>query len=135
MTHAWVRCDDLDIAAAFGTIGVPMKTTVQVRADSGQEFVTVFLRPESVTRPDMPKTAQLMVMLKSGDLQKNDPEHPLLYALEGIKNRHALGQSVKTTERVILITRKGTQRTAYVKESASSKQLAIADRFLAGHTP
>ncbi len=134
MTHSWIRCDDLDIAAAFGTIGVPMKTTVQVRADSGKEFVTVFLRPESVTRPDL-KTAQLMRLLQSGELQKADPENPLLYALEGIKNRHALGQSVKTTERVILITRKGTQRTAYVKESAGTKQLAIADRFLAGHTP
>lgn len=134
MTHSWIRCDDLDIAAAFGTIGVPMKTTVQVRADSLQEYVTVFLRPESVTRPDL-KTAYLMRLLKSGELQKQDPEHPLLYALEGIKNRHALGQNVKTTERVILITRKGTQRTAYVKESAGTKQLAIADRFLAGHTP
>ena len=76
-----------------------------------------------------------MRMLKDGSLQKADPEHPLLYALEGIKNRHALGYSIKTTERVILITRKGTQRTAYVKESSSPKQLDIADRFLNGGTP
>ncbi len=134
MDQAWVRCDDLDIAAAFGTLGVPMSTKVQVRADTNKEYVSVFLRAESVINPAL-KTAQLMRMLKDGSLQKADPEHPLLYALEGIKNRHALGQSVKTTERVILITRKGTQRTAYVKESAGNRQLEIADRFLNGGTP
>jgi hypothetical protein len=111
-----------------------MSTKAQVRADNGKEYVSVFLRPESVIRPEI-KTAQLMRMLKDGSLMKADPEHPLLYALEGIKNRHALGQSIKTTERVILITRKGTQRTAYVKESSSQKQLDIADRFLNGGTP
>lgn len=130
-----MRCDDLDLAAAFGTIGVPMKTSVQVRADNGKEYVTVFLRPESVTQPNI-KTAHLMRLISTGELLKADPEHPLLYALQGIRNRNALGQSINGgTERVVLITRKGTQRTAYVKESASSKQLAIADRFLAGHTP
>lgn len=134
MTEQWIRCDDIDIAAAFGTLGVPMKTTVQVRADNGREYVTVFLRPESVTQPNI-KTGALMKLLRAGELQKVDPEHPLLYALEGIKNRHAIGDSIKTTERVILITRKGTRRTAYVKESATSKALSTADRFLNGGTP
>jgi len=134
MTEQWIRCDDIDIAAAFGTLGVPMKTTVQVRADNNKEYVTVFLRPESVTQPHI-KTGQLMKMLRDGELQKVDPEHPLLYALEGIKNRHAIGNSIKTTERVILITRKGTLRTAYVKESATPKALSTADRFLNGGTP
>jgi hypothetical protein len=68
MSNAWVRCDDLDIAAAFGTLGVPMSTKVQVRADNGKEYVSVFLRPESVIRPEI-KTAQLMRMLKDGSLQ------------------------------------------------------------------
>lgn len=134
MSQAWVRCDDLDLAAAFGTLGVPMKPNVQVRADNGKEYVTVFLRPESVTNPNI-KTGHLMKLLKSGELQKHDPEHPLLYALEGIKNRRAIGDSVRTTERVILITRKGTRRTAYVKETAGNKQLGIIDRFLNGGTP
>jgi hypothetical protein len=111
-----------------------MSTKVQVRADDGKEYVSVWLRPESLIRPDI-KTAHLMKLLKSGELQKVDPEHPLLYALEGIKNRHQLGQSIKAAERVILITRKGTMRTAYVKESASNHQLGIADRFLNGGTP
>lgn len=134
MNKAWVRCDDLDVAAAFGTIGVPMKTTVQVRADDGKEYVTVFLATQSVHSADL-KTAQLMRMIKDGTLKQADPEHPLLYALEGIKNRHALGSIIKTTERVILITRKGTKRCAYVKESAGSKQLETVDRFLNGATP
>ena len=134
MMQAWVRCDDVDIAAAFGTLGVPMKTTVQVRADNGKEYVTVFLRPESVTNPNI-KTGHLMKLLKSGELQKHDPEHPLLYALEGIKNRHALGESIRSTERVVLITRKGTKRCAYLKETANKSQLELADRFLGGYTP
>lgn len=134
MTNHWVRCDDVDIAAAFGTLGVPMKTTVQVRADNGREYVTVYLATESAVNPDI-KTAQLMAMLKDGTLQKADPEHPLLYALEGIKNRHAIGDSIKSTERVVLITRKGTKRCAYLKESANKSQLELADKFLGGHTP
>lgn len=134
MTNQWVRCDDVDIAAAFGTLGVPMKTTVQVRADNGREYVTVYLATESAVNPDM-KTAQLMAMLKDGTLQKADPEHPLLYALEGIKNRHAIGDSIKSTERVVLITRKGTKRCAYLKESANKSQLELADKFLGGYTP
>lgn len=134
MTNHWVRCDDVDIAAAFGTLGVPMKTTVQVRADNGREYVTVYLATESAVNPDM-KTAQLMAMLKDGTLQKADPEHPLLYALEGIKNRHAIGDSIKSTERVVLITRKGTKRCAYLKESANKSQLELADKFLGEYTP
>jgi hypothetical protein len=130
----WVRCDDVDVAAAFGTLGVPMKTTVQVRADNGREYVTVYLATQSAVNPEL-KTAQLMAMLKDGSLQKADPEHPLLYALEGIKNRHAIGDSIKATERVILITRKGTKRCAYVKERAGPDTLGDADRFLGGWTP
>ena len=134
MTNHWVRCDDVDIAAAFGTLGVPMKTTVQVRADNGRDYVTVYLATESAVNPDL-KTAQLMAMLRDGTLQKADPEHPLLYALEGIKNRHAIGDSIKATERVVLITRKGTKRCAYLKESASKSQIELADKFLGGYTP
>ena len=133
-SNQWVRCDDADVAAAFGTLGVPLKTSVQVRADNGKEYVTVFLGAASLVRPEI-KTAQLMRMLKDGTLVKADPEHPLLYALEGIKNLHALRDSIRTRERVVLITRKGTRRCAYVKESASSRQLNIADKFLKGATP
>lgn len=129
-----MRCDDVDVAAAFGTLGVPMKTTVQVRADNGREYVTVYLASESAINPAI-KTAELMRMVKDGTLQTADPEHPLLYALEGIKNRHAIGDSIKSTERVILITRKGTKRCAYIKETADKKQLELADRFLGGYTP
>ena len=113
---------------------MPLKTSVQVRADNGKEYVTVFLGTASLVRPEI-KTAQLMRMLKDGTLVKADPEHPLLYALEGIKNLHALKDSIRTKERVVLITRKGTRRCAYVKESASSRQLNIADKFLKGATP
>jgi len=134
MTSSWVRCDDLDIACAFGTLGVPMSTKVQVRSDNGIEYVTVFLGVASLVRPEI-KTAELMRLVKSGELQKADPEHPLLYALEGIKNRAAIGTHIKTTERVILMKRKGTQRCAYVKESAGDKQLAQADRFMKGYDP
>lgn len=135
MTEAWIKCDDLDVAAALGTLGVPMRRTIQVRSDSGREFVTVFLALKSHTNPALPDTKQLLKMLKDGSLAKNDPEHPLLYALEGIKNRHALGDTVRTGERTVMVVRKGTLRTAYIKESASSKTLSNAERFLRGATP
>ncbi len=135
MTTSWVRCDDLDVAAAFGTLGVPMSLKIQVRADNGREYVTAFLRPDSVTRPEL-KTAQLMKLLRSGELKKADPEHPLLYAIEGVKNRHAIADYCRNPDkRVILITRKGTKRTAYISEDSPKSTLGTVDRFLAGGEP
>ena len=134
MSDAWIPCEDIDIASAFGTLGVVMKSVVQIRAADGKEQATCCLTPTSVTRPGL-KTGELLKLLKSGQLEKADPEHDLLYALQGIKNFHAYRAHLRTTDPIILITRKGTRRTAYVKSSAGDKQLAIADRFLAGHTP
>ena len=57
--HTWIPCNDLDLAAAFGTIGVPMKPDVQVRADTGKEYVTMFLATESATNP-VYRTGELM---------------------------------------------------------------------------
>ncbi len=134
-TESWIRCDDLDVAAAFGTIGVPMRRSVQVRSDNGREYITCWLASRSATMPNLPQTSVLMKVLKNGELLKTDPEHPLLYALGAIKNRHLIGETTHTGERTILVSRKGTMRTAYIKESASSKTLAQAERFLRGATP
>ena len=127
--HTWIPCNDLDLAAAFGTIGVPMKPDVQVRADTGKEYVTVFLATESATNPEF-RTGQLMKLLKSGELEKADPEHPLLYAVTAIKNRHAVTRAVQAAERMILISIKGSKRTAYVRENITGEGLAMAERFL-----
>ena len=127
--HTWIPCNDLDLAAAFGTIGVPMKPDVQVRADTGKEYVTVFLATESATNPEF-RTGQLMKLLKSGELEKADPEHPLLYAVTAIKNRHAVTRAIQAAERMILISIKGSKRTAYVRENITGEGLAMAERFL-----
>jgi hypothetical protein len=134
MTHSWIPCTDLDLAAAFGTLGVPMRPEVQVRADSGKEYVTVFLSTESATNPEI-KTGALMKLLKSGDLEKQDPEHPLLYAITAIKNRHAVTRSIKETQRMILISIKGSKRTAFVRENITGEGLAMAERFLHSGRP
>lgn len=127
--HTWIPCNDLDLAAAFGTIGVPMKPDVQVRADTGKEYVTVFLATESATNPAY-RTGELMKLLKSGELEKADPEHPLLYAVTAIKNRHAVTRAIQAAERMILISIKGSKRTAYVRENITGEGLAMAERFL-----
>lgn len=134
MDNKWVLCEDRALAAAFGTLGVVMKTKVQVRAENGKEYITVYLDTVSQVNPAI-KTAELMRMVKDGSLQKVDPEHPLLYALEGIKSYLALGHHINNAERVILVTRKGTNRCAYIRESASKKQIESADRFLRGGNP
>lgn len=126
---SWVPCNDLDLAAALGTLGVPMRPDVQVRADNGKEFITIFLATESATNPQI-KTGQLIQMLRSGALEKQDPEHPLLYALTAIKNRHAVSKAVNDVERLVLISIKGSKRTAYVRENITGDGLAIAERFL-----
>ena len=132
--HTWIPCNDLDLAAAFGTIGVPMKPDVQVRADTGKEYVTVFLATERATNPEF-RTGQLMRLLKSGELEKVDPEHPLLYAVTAIKNRHAVTRAIQAAERMILISIKGSKRTAYVRENITGEGLAMAERFLHSGRP
>ena len=127
--HTWIPCNDLDLAAAFGTIGVPMKPDVQVRADTGKEYITVFLATESATNPAY-RTGELMKLLKSGELEKVDSEHPLLYAVTAIKNRHAVTRAIQAAERMILISIKGSKRTAYVRENITGEGLAMAERFL-----
>jgi hypothetical protein len=126
---SWIPCNDLDLAAALGTLGVPMRPDVQVRSDSGKEFVTFFLATESLVNPEL-KTSRLIQMLRSGELEKQDPEHPLLYALTAIKSRHAITKTVRDAERLILINIKGSKRTAYVRENITGDGLAMAERFL-----
>jgi predicted DNA-binding protein len=52
-----------------------------------------------------------------------------------IKNRHAAKRALDSAERQVLITRKGTTRTAYVRESITNKGMEMADRFLATGRP
>lgn len=129
MSDSWIICTDLDLAAAFGTIGVPMRPDVQFVAESGKEHVFMYLATESVTNPAF-KTGVLMKMLKDKSLEKQDPEHPLLYALTAVKNRHAITKAIKDAERLILISAKGSKRTAYVRENITGEGLAMAEKFL-----
>ena len=111
-----------------------MKPDIQVRSDNGKEFVTVYLATQSAINPAI-QTGRLLKMLKNGELEKADPEHPLLFALQGIKNRHALVTSIKEGVRTIIIKRKGSQRTALVRENITSGGMAMAERFLNGGKP
>jgi hypothetical protein len=77
----------------------------------------------------------LMKALMSGELQKLDPHHELLGYLMAIKNRPAAKRALDSAERQVLITRKGTTRTAYVRESITNKGMEMADRFLATGRP
>ena len=132
--ESWITCNDIDVASAFMTMGVVMRPVVQVRADNGKESVTIYLSPHSETMPEM-NVGQLMKLVMSGELEKIDPSHELLGYLTAIKNRHAAKRALDTAERQVLITRKGTTRTAYVRESITQKGMEIADRFLAGGRP
>jgi hypothetical protein len=111
-----------------------MKPDIQVQADNGKEYVLVYLGTRSLTNPAI-ETGRLLKLLRSGDLEKADPEHPLLYALQGVKNRHALTLSIKQAHRLILIKKKGSPRTALVKENITGAGLDIAQRFLNTGTP
>ena len=129
--QTWVDCDDIDLAAAFGTLGVIISPDVQVRADNGKEMIIFHLSTDSATNPAI-KTGYLMRLIKSGELEKVDPENPLLYALQGIKNLHAVRRYIKDAKPLVLLTKKGTTRTAYVKSNVTDAGLAKAERFLSG---
>ncbi len=111
-----------------------MKPEIQVHADNGREFVTVWLSDKSAINPAI-QTALLMKLIKNGELERTDPDHPLLYALLGVKNRHALSNAIKTGQRKILMRKRGSQRAALVNENITNGGLAMAERFLTTGRP
>ena len=134
MTTDWVACDDLDIAAAFTVLGMVMRPEVQVQADTRSSYTLVYLSAQSLINPEL-RTAPLLRMLRSGELEKADPEHRLIYALQGIKNFHSMKEGIAKAKRHVLVKVKGSQRAALIREDISSKGLAMTERFLKGGIP
>lgn len=134
MTTDWVACDDLDIAAAFTVLGMVMRPEVQVQADTRSSYTLVYLSAQSLINPEL-RTAPLLRMLRSGELEKVDPEHRLIYALQAIKNFHAMKAGIAKATRMVLVKVKGSQRAALIREDISSKGLAMTERFLKGGIP
>jgi hypothetical protein len=88
-----IPSQDLDVAAAFVTLGVQAKLEPHVDHKSGREVCVWYLSTSSSILPAF-STARVMAALKNTEERKNleniDGVHPILYALSGIKNWHAL---------------------------------------------
>lgn len=129
MPVAWIRCDDLDLAAAFSTLGVPWRPVRKHDLQEDKQTRIVFLGEQSAINPNI-KTGPLMKMIKSGELQKADPEHPLLYALQGVKNYHKMMLGIDGSPTVMVMKRKGSNRCAFLYDTASEKTLNTSYRLL-----
>jgi len=120
-----VYTTNLAVAAAFATIGFPvqMKIIQEVHNKSTgtdkwafhiQRYADVqFEGVGSISTLD----AQLLLnMLLDGRLEKDDPENPLLYALQGIMNYFTFRDAIDSQSKIFRISRDGTNRFALIKE-------------------
>jgi hypothetical protein len=110
--HGRIKTDDADFLTAFATLGVPFRISAQVEEKSGREAVRFYMGEESISQPGI-QTGHLLRLLKDGKLEAQDGQHPLLFALAGIKNWHAL----KSGQPCVLVRCSLAQRCVYIREA------------------
>jgi len=80
------------LAAACATLGITVTTSRKVHEGTDEEQRTFCLADSSEQSSLQLNTASLLWQYKHGELEKADPNHPLLDAMRGLHNR---GQLVK----------------------------------------
>jgi len=116
-----------------GQVAVKIEAATEVRVDKNR--TVLLINPDCVIRGTPARSGLLIDQFKSGDLEKEDPEHPLLDCMAGLHNCHALLDWMKRGEPQRLVYNAGNTRSFYVPGPApltsnvvtiSTKRLAVA---------
>lgn len=84
----WKLTYDTRVAAAFGTLGVPIRISTTIIEATGQKRTTYHL---GLTSADgLYKTGAIHQGWKSGKLEHATPDHPFLTCLRALENRRCL---------------------------------------------
>lgn len=119
---------DRKLAATLCTLGYTI-----ARLEPGTDGHVLFC----FTGPHM--NAALMPMLTVVDmaqawrtqrLQETEPEHPLLWMMQGLSNRDAIGDLLKNSKPLVLIRAPGTGRASLVSSNAKGRTMDRVKRHL-----
>lgn len=108
----WTATKNLRIAAAFGTLGVPVRIERMVDERSGKAQTTYYLGTTDVFQQLSTKTVK--DRYESGVLAKEEPSHPLLDALAGMHNREMILDATEKGKFIRLAKVAGVNRTVYI---------------------
>lgn len=120
------RTANIKLAAALCVLGCPL---IRVEGSAGvHRFV---LRNDGYPLGGPPAVAADLVQAwRSGSLAKEVPEHPLLWILQGLQNREAIVEFLRTQKRTMIMRAPGTGRASLVQEDASLRTLDRVKRHL-----
>lgn len=83
----WTPTRDTRLAAAMATLNVPVKPDVVEDVNRGQRNCTWYLGLQSAS--GAVNTVQLKGRFRSGKLEREEPDHPLLVGLRSLHNRES----------------------------------------------
>ena len=122
-----IRTADIKLAASLTVLGCPI-----VRLDStpqGMKFVFPFLGYPLKTQPAI-RIPDLINAYRQNTLPEESPEHPLLWMMQCLMNRHALKEFMQQQREVILIRAPGTGRASLVHRDSTPQCLDQVRRRL-----
>ncbi len=109
----WTATKNMRVAAAFGTLGVPVRIDRMVDERSGKAQTTYYLGTRDVL--GLVSTKAVKDRYESGELGRDDPGHHLLDALGGMYNREKILDATEKGKFIRLAKVKGVSRTVYVE--------------------
>lgn len=91
-TEDWRTGDTTKMVAVLAALGIPITTERVWRDKQGDERVTYLHGPRSIHphRSALPVAKELARLYKKGELQRTDPQHPMLDGLRAIANLLAI---------------------------------------------
>lgn len=122
-----IRTADIKLAASLTVLGCPI-----IRFDptpEGIKFVFPFLGYPLKTQPAI-RIPDLINAYRAHVLPDETPEHPLLWMMQCLMNRHALKEFMQQQREIILIRAPGTGRASLVHRDSTPQCLDQVRRRL-----
>lgn len=115
---------DLKLAAALCVLGCPI---VKISGSPGSSEIYFAVRGYGMPSP---VTSDLAQAYRNKTLEEIEPEHPLLWAMQGLKNRDAIADMANRKKSIVLVRAPGTGRASLVSENAKGSTMDRVKKHL-----
>jgi hypothetical protein len=111
MPEFWTSTSKTILAAAIGTLGVPVRTERSLDERTGTARCDFFLGATCIE--NKVATSTIKSQYESGQLLREDPTHPVLDICYAKQIRDRILDAIKTGARIEFVRQAGTDRTFY----------------------
>jgi hypothetical protein len=115
---------DLKLAACLCVLGFPI-----ARLEGNAPDTLFCFQGQSLTMPPA-VASDLAQAVRTQRLQSESPEHPLLWMMQGLLNRDAIGEMMRSRAPLVLIRAPGTGRASLVSANAKGRTMDRVKRHL-----